>query len=111
MVLQFTGEASPSSGYHSMVNAPSSINNGLRDVGMIHTRFECYANCMPVLEMKVEHRKILSVAARAAITAALDSGIYGDRADRLEPPYMAPSADPDDYPSVCISFPVSQPWG
>ena len=50
----------------------------------------------------VDHCKILSDAARAVITAALDSGVYNDKKDNLEAPYMAPSADPDDYALVCI---------
>lgn len=54
------------------------------------------------MNRNVTHRKILSDAARAVITAALDSGVYKNRKDNLEPTYMAPSADPDDYPSVCI---------
>jgi hypothetical protein len=41
----------------------------------------------------------------SVIDAALKSGVYADRGDRLEPPYMAPSTDPNLYSSVCI-FPT-----
>lgn len=46
--------------------------------------------------------KVLSVAAKAVITKAVQEGAYKDREDRREPPFMAPSVDPEDYSPVCL---------
>jgi hypothetical protein len=47
-------------------------------------------------------KKTLSEAAKQRIRTAHASGKYKHREGRLEPPYMAPSADPDDYSKVCV---------
>lgn len=47
--------------------------------------------------------KVLSVAAKAVITQMVQKGAYEDREDRREPPFMAPSVDPEEYSSVCLS--------
>lgn len=49
---------------------------------------------------KEPQKKILSKTAQAMIAAALASGTYEKRKDRVEPPYMAPSTDTDLYSSV-----------
>ena len=48
--------------------------------------------------------KILSQAAKDIISKATEAGRYSDimKKDPLEPPYMAPSLDPEAYPDVCI---------
>ena len=45
--------------------------------------------------------RTLSKAARRAIITSIKAGDYKERVGRLEPPYMAPSPDPNDYPWVC----------
>jgi len=46
-------------------------------------------------------QKKLSVRAIELIRAAASTPAYAKRADRQEPPYMAPSENPDDYSMVC----------
>ena len=52
--------------------------------------------------------KILSQAAKDIISEATKAGRYDGIATKnpLEPPYMAPSLNPEEYPDVCI---VSHP--
>ena len=45
-------------------------------------------------------KRILSAGAIAIISGDLDDGKYKDRDDEREPPFMAPSSDPDDYSLV-----------
>jgi hypothetical protein len=56
--------------------------------------------------------KVLSRDAREIIRAALadESNGYANRADRHEPPYMAPSDDPRDYPDVRVIFLSPMVW-
>jgi hypothetical protein len=54
-----------------------------------------------VLQNKVNQRKILSEGAKRLIREQHLAGAYKNRAERLEPPYMPPSEDPDDYSKVC----------
>ena len=44
--------------------------------------------------------KVLSAKARSQIRKKRLSGAYADRGDETEPPYMAPSEDPDEYSRV-----------
>ena len=46
-------------------------------------------------------KKILSEAAVQLIKREIKAGTYSDRAGEREPPFMAPSSDPEDYPRVC----------
>lgn len=45
--------------------------------------------------------RILSSKAIRIINRELEAGAYADRKDEREPPFMAPSADPNDYSKVC----------
>lgn len=45
--------------------------------------------------------KVLSDVAKGVIREAIQRGEYEDREGCCEPPYMAPSADPEDYSVVC----------
>ena len=54
-------------------------------------------------------RKILSDGAKALIKRQFRSGAYKDRANELEPPFMAPSTDPDDYSKVRTFNPALMP--
>lgn len=47
-----------------------------------------------------ESVRLLTDAAKSIIRQAIEAGCYSDRAGALEPPFMAPSEDPDDYPMV-----------
>jgi hypothetical protein len=44
--------------------------------------------------------KILSTKAKSIISEEHIAGRYDDRKDSHEPPFMAPSEDPDDYSIV-----------
>ena len=44
--------------------------------------------------------KVLSAKAITVILRAIERGRYDDHEDEREPPFMAPSADPDDYSLV-----------
>lgn len=44
--------------------------------------------------------KVLSAKAITVILRAIEGGRYNDREDEREPPFMAPSADPNDYSLV-----------
>jgi hypothetical protein len=56
-------------------------------------------------------QKKLSVRAIELIRAATSSGAYVKRANRQEPPYMAPSEDPEDYSMVCtLDLAPPMPW-
>jgi hypothetical protein len=57
--------------------------------------------CCPVLRTNIEHVKILTDEARRVIANTLRHGVYGVQPEACEPPYMAPSEDPDDYSAVC----------
>lgn len=48
--------------------------------------------------------KVLTDAAKFIISKELESGIYEEKIHRKEPPFMAPSQDPDDYSIVCLKF-------
>jgi hypothetical protein len=45
-------------------------------------------------------KKILSPKARYIISKRLEAGEYADREDEREPPFMAPSVNPEDYSKV-----------
>lgn len=45
--------------------------------------------------------RILSASAIAIISQNMQHGRYRRREDAREPPFMAPSMDPDDYSLVC----------
>jgi hypothetical protein len=47
-------------------------------------------------------QETLSEAAKQEIHTAHASGKHKHREGRLEPPYMAPLANPDDYSKVCV---------
>ncbi|KAF9781086.1 hypothetical protein BJ322DRAFT_1023203 [Thelephora terrestris] len=54
-----------------------------------------------------EGTKILSDGAKIAIRQSIQAGVFSDRESALEPPFMAPSTDPDLYSkwcSVCGDF-------
>jgi hypothetical protein len=55
--------------------------------------------------------KILSDCAIAIIKEAHNVGKYEDRVDEREPPFMAPSPDPDDYSLVCTNTILSSSYG
>ena len=44
--------------------------------------------------------KVLTDEARRLIANALQYGVYAERLEACEPPYMAPSEDPNDYSAV-----------
>ena len=44
--------------------------------------------------------RILSEAAKMQITHELKTGVHNKGLDEREPPFMAPSPDPDDYSNV-----------
>jgi hypothetical protein len=46
--------------------------------------------------------KVLTEKARELISSAIEAGKYRDREGILEPPFMAPSANPEEYSPVCI---------
>jgi hypothetical protein len=52
-------------------------------------------------------KKILSPKAKYIISKRLEAGDYADRADEREPPFMAPSTNPEDYSKVCSNAPSS----
>lgn len=58
---------------------------------------------------RVECEKVLSEHAKGRIHAALMAGAYETRKAMVTPPYMPPSADPNDYSYVCLSCLVSPP--
>ena len=47
-----------------------------------------------------QSRRLLTDNAKAIIRRAIAAGSYEDRNNRVEPPFMAPSDNPDDYPLV-----------
>jgi hypothetical protein len=55
-----------------------------------------------VLRDNIKSVKVLSDAAKQAIRTAHASGKYKGREARHEPPYMAPSDNPDHYSKVCV---------
>ena len=59
---------------------------------------------LSVLRKNITHKKILTAEARRIIANAHLHGVYsrapGDTEEPCEPPYMAPSEDPNDYPAV-----------
>ena len=62
--------------------------------------YEYSTNEALVTKSKTPHRRILSKAAKRQIDVAHKAGIFDDRRDKLEPPYMAPSSNPMLYSSV-----------
>jgi len=54
----------------------------------------------PVTYNGGESIRLLTDAARSIIKPAIERGEYSDRAGGLEPPFMAPSVDPNDYSLV-----------
>jgi len=56
--------------------------------------------CCPVLGKKIDHVKVLTGEARRVIASAHCHGVHGGRLDAREPPYMAPSEDPEGYSAV-----------
>ena len=98
------GKVRPSSIYLSRESMLWSIANGLRDVRITSQSWTYPANHPVVSRKMVPHRRILSKAAKDTIHVALESGKYDDRRKRVEPPYMAPSTEEGDYPSVCSPF-------
>ena len=59
------------------------------------------SDCHVVLGANIEHRRILTGEAQIAIANALLNGLHGGQLDACEPPYMAPSEDPESYSAVC----------
>ena len=57
-------------------------------------------NPIQVSQRNITCRKLLSERAKQLIRDANLSGKYAKRKGKLEPPYMAPSDDPDDYSNV-----------
>ena len=55
-------------------------------------------------------RKILSNGAQRLIHEGVISGVYQNRKDKCEPPFMAPSIDPEDYSRVCATPSPSTVW-
>jgi len=51
----------------------------------------------------------MSGAARKAIADALRLGVTKEQREACEPPYMAPSDDPNDYSAVCNLSPMCYP--
>ena len=45
-------------------------------------------------------KRILSPKAKSIISRRLEAGDYEDHKDKREPPFMAPSVDPEDYSKV-----------
>jgi hypothetical protein len=50
----------------------------------------------------VKCEKVLTDAAKSIISRDLESGVHKEKKDRREPPFMAPSPNPDDYSIVCF---------
>jgi hypothetical protein len=59
------------------------------------------ADMLQVSQNKVECKKILSEAAKQLIRERHMAGDYKKRAEKLEPPFMPPSENPEDYSKVC----------
>jgi hypothetical protein len=57
----------------------------------------------PVSREDTEYIKVLSEAAKAYISK--NAREFKDRVDEREPPFMAPSKNPDDYSNVSPSYP------
>jgi len=47
-----------------------------------------------------QSHRLLTTKAKAVIRSAIDAGLYCERDHRVEPPFMAPSDNPDHYPLV-----------
>lgn len=54
-----------------------------------------------------ESVRLLTDRAKSIIQKATSQGEYRTRTDKLKPPFMALSVDPDDYPLVCRFLPHS----
>ena len=63
-----------------------------------------------VTQSKLECWKILSEGARRLIHHNVLLDKYADRTDRCEPPFMAPSTNPDDYSRVRATNLLSMAW-
>ena len=46
--------------------------------------------------------KVFTEKAKAIVSDAIEAGKYKSREGVFEPPFMAPSPNPDDYSPVCI---------
>ena len=64
-----------------------------------------------------QSRRLLTTKAKAIIRSAIDAGLYHRRDHRVEPPFMAPSNNPDHYPlasHTLVSYSghtlISQKW-
>ena len=56
----------------------------------------------PIVVGGGQSSKILTDRAKSIIRTAIESGKFNDRGDAKEPPYMAPSDDPDAYSRVRV---------
>jgi len=60
------------------------------------------------MRKNIQHVKVLTGEARRVIANAGSHGVHGGQPDASEPPYMAPSEDPEDYSAV-RNLPTSAP--
>ena len=63
-----------------------------------------------MLKSKISCRKILTETAMQLIHNRHLAGKYKDRIEMLEPPYMSPSVDPEEYSKVYVSTPLLMMW-
>ena len=68
--------------------------------------FTSPANKVQVLKSEISCRKILTETAMQLIRNGHLAGRYKDRVKKLEPPYMSPSVDPEEYSKVYVSTPL-----
>jgi len=55
-----------------------------------------------VKRAKIAPRKVLTVTAKNLITKQLEEGKFKDRERSVEPPYMAPNPNPNEYSHVRV---------
>ena len=57
-------------------------------------------NRQQVKRGEVTSKRLLTEAAKARIASDLARGLYEGRENEVDPPYMAPSPNPEDYSHV-----------
>jgi hypothetical protein len=74
---------------------------GQRAVRIDAASMRCF-NVLPAASSNTEQTRVLSSKAVAQITRRLQDGDFAEREGAREPPFMAPSTDPDQYSDVSI---------
>lgn len=85
-------------------NRKSSIKNGRREVRPGFPSVLGLLTTVPVTRQDFKCEKILSAKAREVISQGLAAGEFDTSgAAAMEPYYMSPSPDPDDYSNVSLA--------